>query len=350
MTKDNLKKSNISVASLDRSVNKPSNSAAEVLCRSGAAARIADIPVATLRIWERRYGAVGLARSASGQRLYSPHDLKRLVLLKKLVGLGHAISTIAALSLEALQSLAAARKNYPEELASTKYQSPLVTVCVAGSTLAYRLNSDGGRRVMMWSNVELAACFDDLGHALVAAGKSTLQPADVLVVHLSSLHEDLAEQVLLLKQSATQIVVVYDFGAERVAKRLRDVGIHVHRDPFSLVELIALITEAANTNAQGAFASPAASPPPPRRYDDDALLNVASASSTIACECPQHIATILMKLTAFEDYSAGCQNRSPEDAQLHAYLKDVTGSARALFEFALERVAHAEGITLPRLL
>ena len=349
LTTDNLIKSKVSDMPSNGSVNELNNAQAEVLCRSGAAARIADIPVATLRVWERRYSAVGLARSPSGQRLYTPHDIKRLVLLKKLVGLGHAIGTIAALSLEALQSLTSARKVYPQKIDSMRHQMPAITVCVAGIALAHRLNSNGGRRVMTWSNVELTACFDDSGQALEAAGKNALQPADVLLVHLSSLHEDVADQVLLLKHSASHVLVVYDFGAEYIAQRLRDVGINVHRDPFSLVELIALITKSVSANAQKMLASPSVSSPPPRRYGDDALLSVATASSTIACECPQHLATILMKLSAFEVYSEGCLNRNSADAQLHAYLKDITGSARALFELALERVAVAEGLALRRL-
>ena len=53
-----------------------------------------------------------------------------------------------------------------------------------------------------------------------------------------------------------------------------------------------------------------------------------------------------MKLSAFEKYSAECSNRNLEDAQLHAYLKDMAGAARSLFESALQRVAQAEGILL----
>lgn len=346
---DNLTKSQGSELPIKGSLNAPSSAQSEVLCRSGAAARIADIPVATLRVWERRYGAVGLARSASGQRLYSPHDIERLVLLKKLVSLGHAIGTIAALSLEALQSLALARKAVPQEPDAMQGRRPVVTVCVAGSALVHRLNSNGGRRVMMWSKVELVASFDNPELALEAAAENALENADVLLVHLSSLHEDVADQVLLLRHVASHVVVVYDFGAESIAQGLRDAGINVHRDPFSPVELIALITKSARANGQGALASPTVSSPPPRRFGDEALLGIATASSTIACECPQHLATILMKLSAFEIYSEGCLNRNADDAQLHAYLKDVAGSARALFESALERVAHAEGLVLPRL-
>ncbi|MEY3461772.1 MAG: HTH-type transcriptional repressor YcgE, partial [Pseudomonadota bacterium] len=41
-----------------------------------------------------------------------------------------------------------------------------------------------------------------------------------------------------------------------------------------------------------------------------------------------------------------CLSKSSEDAHLHAYLSSVSGSARALFERALEMVAQHEGIAL----
>jgi hypothetical protein len=51
-------------------------------------------------------------------------------------------------------------------------------------------------------------------------------------------------------------------------------------------------------------------------------------------------------LASFEQYSHECLSKSSEDAHLHAYLSSVSGSARALFERALEMVAQHEGIEL----
>lgn len=53
---------------------------------------------ATLRAWERRYGAVKPGRSDAGQRLYSDHDLERLTVLRRLTEAGRPISMVAALS------------------------------------------------------------------------------------------------------------------------------------------------------------------------------------------------------------------------------------------------------------
>jgi DNA-binding transcriptional MerR regulator len=63
--------------------------------RSGAVARMAHMPVSTLRIWEQRYQAIGPSTASSGHRLYSTADVQRVRLLRQLTGQGHAIGAIA---------------------------------------------------------------------------------------------------------------------------------------------------------------------------------------------------------------------------------------------------------------
>jgi hypothetical protein len=53
-------------------------------------------------------------------------------------------------------------------------------------------------------------------------------------------------------------------------------------------------------------------------------------------------------LTAFEEYSAQCESRSPEDAALHAYLYRTTARARWMMEEALARLIEAEGLAPPQ--
>ena len=64
--------------------------------RIGAVANLCGVPVATLRVWERRYGVVAPPKTEGGQRLYSDHDVLKLTLLKTLTQHGHAISTMGA--------------------------------------------------------------------------------------------------------------------------------------------------------------------------------------------------------------------------------------------------------------
>lgn len=73
--------------------------------RSGAVARMAGLPVATLRIWEQRYQAIRPTTAPSGHRLYSLADVERVSLLRRLTQQGHAISLLASLNNEQMHAL-----------------------------------------------------------------------------------------------------------------------------------------------------------------------------------------------------------------------------------------------------
>lgn len=73
----------------------------------GTVARVTGISAHTLRVWERRYSAVAPARTPGGSRVYSDADIDKLLLLKKLTALGHAIGRIAHLPEDELRAMAA---------------------------------------------------------------------------------------------------------------------------------------------------------------------------------------------------------------------------------------------------
>ena len=74
------------------------------------------------------------------------------------------------------------------------------------------------------------------------------------------------------------------------------------------------------------------------------MIAFANQSTTVACECPRHVAELLMQLSQFERYSAQCANRNVADAQLHQYLQQLTSESRQRFEAALTRIAIHEGM------
>jgi len=81
-------------------------------------------------------------------------------------------------------------------------------------------------------------------------------------------------------------------------------------------------------------------------YSKDQLSKLTELSTTIECECPRHLASLLQDLNAFEKYSLACENRNPADAQLHAYLYRTTALVRRRMEEALKHLLEAEGIHL----
>jgi hypothetical protein len=137
-----------------------------------------------------------------------------------------------------------------------------------------------------------------------------------------------------------------------VCEALATAGTALLREPqpdVVVAQWLNSLSSKAATAPQSAadLPTPGTDPVPPRRWNDAALADFANLSSTIACECPRHVAELLMQLSHFEAYSAECEHRNATDAELHAYLRRVATASRARFEAALEHVALHEGLLLP---
>lgn len=296
--------------------------------RSGTAARLAGLPVTTLRVWERRYGVVAAAKTESGQRIYSPHDVSRLRLLRQLTHAGHPIGTIATLELDALRALASG-------LATPADPPPGVALdaVAVGRSAAHALEAVPG--------CVLRAVHDDLDQA--EAAPSPDRRVGLLLVRVASLQPAAVERVLALgaRLSAGAIFVLYAFGTEASASALRDAGVTVRREPVGARELAQWV--------RGAREAPASAPAPdlrwqvePRRFSDEALAQLAEMRSPVACECLRHMAEIVAQLAGFERYSQDCGSTGPADAALHRHLSRTAGAARTMFEQALQRVVSDE--------
>lgn len=332
-------------------MTRPNRSASQH--RSGAVARMLGIPVATLRNWERRYALTQAATSPSGQRLYSADDVRRLTLIKQLNDLGHAIGQLAALDMAQLQQVAATHAStlaatQPAGLvAAAQPPVPVLRLAVIGVALGERLRRPALLQ-RLGSALDLLGPFDDAAQAAAALADT---PVDAVLVQQPQLHPgwpaafDAAAPAL----AATPKAVLYRFAADAVCDELADTGIRLLREPQPdavLAQWLQDLRAPSPGALPGADLLPA--PAPPRRWSDAALADFARLSSTIACECPRHLAELLVQLSHFEAYSAGCQHRNADDAALHAHLARVAAGCRTSFEAALAHVAHHEGLLLPR--
>lgn len=88
------------------------------------------------------------------------------------------------------------------------------------------------------------------------------------------------------------------------------------------------------------------SEPTPRRFGPEALARLLEITSTVQCECPNHLARIVSAVVAFEDYARGCEDRNAEDARVHRLLYDHAVQARAILDEALAQLLVHEGISL----
>jgi MerR family transcriptional regulator, light-induced transcriptional regulator len=328
--------------------------------RSGAVARIAGMPVATLRIWEQRYQAVHPITAASGHRLYSSADVERATLLRRLTAQGHAIGLLAALDTEQMREMmhapeAAVTTNRPSALK----QAPMRAV-VVGQALACRLQRLFDSRPSRPA-LQMVEVFDTLAEAAQAAQHAAKPTVDLLLWQAASLHSG-ARQELSVAQDAWRApaaAVIYRFSSAAARAELAGAGAAVLYEPVdddSLGQWLASLHRAETPSDENVTARDLTIPGTkshkqqtvlPPRFGDAALTQFAGLSSAMACECPSHLAELLLQVSYFETYSGECANRSAADAQLHAYLQQVAGTARMLFEKALEHVAIAEGLPLP---
>ncbi|MYN40426.1 MerR family transcriptional regulator [Duganella sp. FT109W] len=298
--------------------------------RSGVAARLAGLPVETLRVWERRYGVSDADRSPQGQRLYSAEQVYRLGLLKRVVDQGHAIGTVARMDVDELAGLAGVQPG-------TGVQS--LKLAVVGAALAQRLSA--ARTAPLLEIVAACAQLDDAERGLAGAR------ADVLLIEAPEMTADAMPRIRSLRRAipARATVVLYRFCDSATVRRLREHGCLVARSPSDASEVAML----CNTAVTGAALPPPGPtrPAAPRRLNDEELAALTAASSSINCECPRHLADILLMLSSFERYSAQCAHRNATDAAMHEDLARSAGHARMLMEDALERLAYAEGLPMP---
>lgn len=303
--------------------------------RIGAIARLTGIPTDTLRVWERRYRVVTPLRSESGVRLYRREDVARLALIRRLIDAGHAIGSVAHLSLAELEDRLSAATSVP----ATRVAPATCRVAIVGEALAIRLRGDP----QFGEGLEVLAIERDASRLTeTLAGAAP----DVLVVEYPSVHEETHAEVARLLQvvGAGRALVVYGFGRAESVRRLDTSRVTPLRAPIEPQELRRWCLAAVGVSAATPLTPSMAEPPPPRRFDSETLARLASVSTTVRCECPHHLVHLVYGLTAFEEYSAQCESRSPEDAALHAYLYRTTARARWMLEEALARLVEAEGL------
>lgn len=312
----------------------------------GAVSNLSGVPSPTLRVWELRYGTFAPHKSRGHHRLYTDDDVLRATLLKRLTERGHAISSLANLSSQELNALLMQGQDAGRIRADARLVGQPASMAIVGVPLASRIESKKFTLSFIEKDLKISNIFTDLSHAL---GSVFERQVPFLLVKVNSLHAGMQVDIHKLAQNckAIQVIVLYNFGQEKVIELMKRSGMIVRKEPMSDSDLADLINSALVMGTEKESTGlVVGSLIPPRKYSETTLTRVANISTNVLCECPRHVAEIITQLANFEQYSHECLNKSTDDAHLHAYLSSVSGSARALFESALEMVANHEGIVL----
>lgn len=316
------------------------------LHKIGAVSSLSGVPTPTLRVWEVRYATFSPLKTQGQHRLYSDDDVLKATLLKRLTEQGHAISNIANLSSQALNNLLMQQQCSNRYQAQTQSEDRTISMAIVGLALAGRIESKKFTLSFNNHEIKVTDIFNDVSDAL---GASFQEPTQILLVKTNSLHAGMEVDIHKLAQNcqALQVIVLYNYGQQNIIESMKHSGMILRREPISDSDLADLINSVllvgTDQKSKGLVVGALI---PQRKYSDATLAKVAGISSNVLCECPRHVAEIIAQLASFEQYTHECLNKSSEDAHLHAYLSSVSGSARALFESALEMVAKHEGIEL----
>ena len=329
----------------------------------GTVSTLTGLDPHTIRAWERRYGAIKPTRTETGRRRYDDRTVERLQLLKALVDCSEAIGTIAHLADDELRARL-------EKLADLEGQRPISSTVAETNPgkrslalLAPSLTAQLRANAVALADLELVLSERDEKDFIEAARR---QICDVVVVELDALETTAPLRFIRSCQSlpgSPLVVVLYHFAQRSSLARLAQAGAKLVQSPVRLEQLRRTILDrlmieqarerrglpASTTGSPGAGSfvpreSTDPSEAPLRRFDDEQLARLFEISTGIDCECPNHLASLVSALLAFESYSTACESRDEADAALHRHLAHGTGEARARLETLLFDLCEHEGI------
>lgn len=306
-----------------------------------AVAKLTGVSEHCLRIWERRYSVVEPSRTETRRRRYCQGDVERLVIIKHLVDSGDTISNVADLTLEQLRDRASQLESKSPQLTS-KPVNP--AVAIVGEHLPTTVCCDQA----LSAGLRVASTHASVAEYLTAAAKPDAPNHDAVVFDFSTLHPQTVAGVnrALANKPGLRSVLVYGFASRGALEAIDTRRTVALRAPVDLHE-IRLACTAPSVAAQTHDTAAASDPEYiPHRYTIEQLAQLASASAKVHCQCPQHLVTLINSLNSFEKYSLECENLTPADAELHAYLYKMTSRARATIEEALAKVAAADKLSV----
>lgn len=311
------------------------------LYRMGAVASLTGLPAGTIRAWERRYSMLSPERTDGGFRLYTEKDIKRLSLIQRLRAFGEPISAIANLKMDDLRERLRQHSGTIIETTNSPSQPVSVMTVGLGVTAAIEIAA------VKHDGLTLAKSARDIDELLDSGVM-----ADVLVIEKEALGSDPLDSFrrVMRHSRAKTGLVIYDFAKSVEVAALTAAGARLMRYPISPEEVVQVLLDqivlARMQDVRQEIAAASSAEQYERLYGDEALVKLQSVSSSIDCECPNHLSSIIRQLNAFERYSNDCLAEDKDQEELHTTLARTTGQARRLVEEMLAYVCHVDNIVL----
>ena len=297
----------------------------------GAVSRLTGIPTHTLRKWESRHSIVEPKRSDSGRRFYNDQHVERLGLVKRLMGEGHSLAELSKLTTEDLTELGVRHDQSAQ---------PRLPECVdiVGLNLVPRLREAKPKLGQRYRTFPM-----NLNNWLNDPATNTDTPEhSALLVECDTVPDAAINALAALRQNTyDRIVVVYTFAPRSIERALANRGIRGVKSPATMDQL-----KAAIETQQPVLSIVPTSDVTQSEFNPEQLSKIANMIPSLHCECPNHIAKLLIDINGFEQYCRECEDNDPKQRALHEELGRLTAQARMIFEGALKAVAVADNLDL----
>jgi DNA-binding transcriptional MerR regulator len=300
----------------------------------GAVSRLTGIPTHTLRKWESRHNIVEPKRSESGRRFYNDDHVARLGLVKRLMREGHSLAELSKLNTDELSELGVRHDESAQ---------PTLPECVdiVGLTLVPRLRDAKPKLGQRYRTFPM-----NLNNWLNDPATNTETPEhSALLVECDTVPDAAINALAALRQNTYErIVVVYTFAPRSIERALANRGIRGVKSPATMDQLKTAL------ETQQPVLSIVPRDVTDSEFNPEQLSKIASLIPSLHCECPNHIAKLLIDINGFEQYCRECEDNDPKQRALHTELGHLTAQARMIFEGALKAVAVADNLDLESLL
>ncbi|MCH8551621.1 MAG: MerR family transcriptional regulator [Natronospirillum sp.] len=266
--------------------------------------RRTGVSTATLRKWAARYDIDASHRSPGGHRLYSESDLERLQRIGELKARGWNLADLAALSTDDLRRMSPLDSS--EDIPAR--------ICFCGTRIVGEFAPWFAERARTLEEVEVS----------LATG--------VLVWEVGSLSDQHVARIQRLTQSGVPVLLVYHYALGRRLQQLEAMGVQTQSGPLDWATLMHWLLQQT----------------PKARYSDQDLEALIRATPELPCECPRHLAELLVRLRGFAAYCQQCSLDSPEQADLHQRLFHWTQAAQRPLESGLQAVIEHDNLDWPQ--
>lgn len=292
---------------------------APALMSIGKLSQESGVHASTLRVWEARYQVMTPIRTEGGARRYTREDCLRLKWIKALVDLGYKARLLAPLSLDEL------RVELDSAAGTAGTVSPVEKKRRAGAFGA----TPWAKSFLSSPTIELVR---DIQHVdSLSELEQHATAFDIVIIFAHGLQASLAKRIADMASVNPRklVMVIYEFSSAMALASLQRTGVACLRYPLSPVEFSGKLKSLLAEREQEAGL-------PLPDFSPESLQIIIDGEHKILCECPKHLAQLLLSLHGFVEYSVNCADDSPAEALVHKKLREIATESIMQLESGLK--------------